>query len=158
MSKLIAFIGVTLVLGVVAADAQAPPNAIARFYEFETGHTSLGNFRGATESWQGSITVIRTRKAIGASYVSCIRMSEETRNCYANYALPRGTMVAVGLVGSRSRYSLTITGGTGAYLTYHGWVSVNSIRIAQQQVGPDGRNSPPTISQIVFHLHKLSDR
>lgn len=156
MSKLITFIGVTLVLGVVAAEAQAPPNAIARFYELEIGHTSLGNFRGSTESWQGQIVVVRTRKAIGASYISCIRMSPETRNCYATYALPRGTMAATGLVGSRGRYSLTITGGTGAYLDYHGWVSVSTIRIAQQQVGPDGRSSPPTVAQIVFHLHKLS--
>lgn len=139
MPKLIA-LAVVLLL-VTAAGAQSPPLAIARFYEQETLHSSLGNFRGATESWRGQIVLQRGRKVIGASYVSCIRVSAAVRNCYATYALPEGTMAALGIIGSRNAYSLTIVGGTGTYIDYRGWVSVTGL-------GSDGLR----FSQLVFHL------
>lgn len=125
------------------AKAQPPEIAVATFHEVEVSHTSLGNFRGATESWRGAIVLTRSHRQIGGSFISCIRMSPEVRNCYASYSLPEGTMVALGLIGSRDRYSLTIAGGTGAYLVYHGWVSV--------------LNSGDRESDLTFHLDKLSD-
>lgn len=141
---------------VTAAEAQSPPLAVARFYELETAHTSLGSFQGATESWRGQIVLLRSRKAVGASYTSCIRVSPTVRNCYATYALPQGTMAAQGIVGNQDRYSLSIVGGTGAYLGNQGWLSVNGIGANPRQgVGPNGQLAVLRFSSLVFHLRQL---
>lgn len=154
MPKLIIAGVVTLALAGAGQAQQSPPSAVARFYEFEALHSTLGNFRGATESWRGRIVTVRGRKVIGASYVSCIRIDSTTRNCGASYTLPEGTLVAAGVIGSQNRYSLTITGGTGAYLGYSGWISVVRIGDAPKQVGPNGQLVPLRLSLITFHLSR----
>lgn len=125
---------------IVATPAYAPPAAIATFYEREIFHSSLGNFRGATETWQGEILLKRQRKIIGASTTACIRVSLPIRHCAATYALPQGVVEAQGIIGSLRVYSLAITGGTGVYLGASGWVKTFSVA------------NGPRISELTFHL------
>lgn len=127
-------------LFVPAAEAQAP-YAIAHFYERELAHTSLGDFKGSTESWRGRLLLLRPRQPVGASFVSCIRVSDTARNCFANYSLPEGQIAAQGIIGDRDRYSLVVIGGTGAYIDFHGWVSSATFGTG--------------FSQLVFHLKLL---
>jgi hypothetical protein len=124
-----------------AAGAQAPPLAVARFFQLETERHSLGEFAGATSSTRAQIQT-RSHKTIGASYTSCIQLAKGIRNCYATYVLPEGTMAAQGIVGSASRFSLTIVGGTGVYIAVHGWVTITGIGSSR-------------FSELIFHLKQL---
>jgi hypothetical protein len=121
MSKMIALGSLVLVLGT---------------------HTSLGNFRGATETWTNRMVVIRTRKSIGTSYMFCVRVTADVRQCGATFGLPEGVLTAQGVLHTDTRYSLTITGGTGAYLGFGGWVAI-------RQINPD---APHPTAQLTFNL------
>lgn len=137
LKLVIALFAFTLVF---ATPAFAPSIAIAKFYEREIVHSNLGNFRGATESWQGEILLQRTRRIIGASTTSCIRVSPTLRSCIATYALPEGVIEVQGIVGVLRVYSLTVTGGTGTYLGYEGWVKTFGVA------------NGPRVSELTFHL------
>jgi hypothetical protein len=68
-----------------------------------------------------------TPRAIGRGTMSCIAVSLSSQNCSATYALPRGEIVAEGVIGSRLIYQMAVVGGTGLYNNVRGSLTVTSL-------------------------------
>lgn len=81
-------------------------------------------------SWQSLYNLRLTRHAIGHSQVICTLLTLQSRQCSATYFLPKGKLVADGVIGSQLLYELPVTGGTGIYVGARGSLLVT--RAAEQ--------------------------
>jgi hypothetical protein len=54
-------------------------------------------------------------KPIGQADILCTTLVGGRRMCTGNYALPKGTLVTTGAIGTRLLYELAIVGGTELY-------------------------------------------
>jgi hypothetical protein len=68
-----------------------------------------------------------TPRAIGRGTMSCTAVSLSSQNCSATYVLPRGEIVAEGVIGSRLIYQMAVVGGTGLYNNVRGSLTVTSL-------------------------------
>jgi hypothetical protein len=82
---------------------------------------------------------IRT-KAIGHATMTCTAVDTNGQSCTATYFLPKGAIVAQGVISSRLIYVLAVVGGTGLYSNVRGTLTVTSLR-----------RKPPT-ELLVFRL------
>jgi hypothetical protein len=69
------------------------------------------------------------RKLLGSSVLLCTYVNRRERTCTATYTLPKGTVVAAGVMGSRLLYQLAIVGGTGLYDNARGSITVTTYRL-----------------------------
>jgi hypothetical protein len=68
-----------------------------------------------------------TKKAIGHAEMSCLSIGSGKQNCSATYSLPRGDLVAEGVIQTRLIYELAVVGGTGLYSNVRGALTVTSL-------------------------------
>ena len=68
-----------------------------------------------------------TPKAIGHSEIVCTNTGNGTSSCSGTYFLPRGRIVASGIIASRLIYELAVVGGTGIYDNVRGTLTVTSL-------------------------------
>jgi hypothetical protein len=69
-----------------------------------------------------------TPRSIGRATMSCTAVSLAGQSCSATYVLPKGEIVAQGVIGSRLIYQLAVVGGTGFYDNVHGSLTVTSLQ------------------------------
>jgi hypothetical protein len=69
-----------------------------------------------------------TPRSIGRATMSCTAVSLTDQNCSATYVLPKGKIVAQGVIGSRLIYQLAVVGGTGLYDNVRGSLTVTSLQ------------------------------
>jgi len=83
-------------------------------------------------------------RPLGHAIVSCDELGEGgiagagLEHCMATYVLPLGKITAQGIIHSRSRYTLVVTGGTGVYLGAQG-------HLFTRRIGPG-------VKRIIFDL------
>jgi hypothetical protein len=65
-----------------------------------------------------------TQRAIGHSDVTCTNTGTGSMSCTGTYFLPRGKIMAGGVVASRLFYELAVYGGTGLYNNARGSLTV----------------------------------
>ena len=64
-------------------------------------------------------------KPFGNLYVECTFITAEATQCLATFDLPNGQMTVQGVIGDVSVFTLSVTGGTGAYFGANGSVAVD---------------------------------
>jgi hypothetical protein len=69
-----------------------------------------------------------TPRSIGRATMSCTAVSLSGQSCSATYVLPKGEIVAQGVIGSRLIYQLAVIGGTGLYDNVRGSLTVTSLQ------------------------------
>ena len=75
------------------------------------------------------------RKSLGSSIIYCTYLGKGgirgsgAQWCNANFALPKGTIVAVGVQRSPFFYQLSVVGGTGIYANVIGTLVVSQLTI-----------------------------
>jgi hypothetical protein len=82
-----------------------------------------------------------TPRSIGRATMSCTAVSLSGQSCSATYVLPKGELVAQGVIGSRLIYQLAVVGGTGLYDNVQGSLTVTSLH-----------RKRPTRQLLVFRL------
>jgi len=55
------------------------------------------------------------KRAIGSAAMVCTYVAARERSCTSTFTLPRGTIVATGVLSTRLLYEFAIVGGTGLY-------------------------------------------
>ena len=83
----------------------------------------MGNLEIANLQLFGTSTQSR---AIGTGVLTCTYVSKTQRTCNGTYVLPRGMILAAGLLNSRLLYTAAITGGTGLYDNARGTLTVTA--------------------------------
>jgi hypothetical protein len=68
-----------------------------------------------------------TPRAIGRETMMCTIVGSSSQNCSATIILPKGQIVAEGLIGTRLIYQLAVVGGTGLYNNVKGAVTITSL-------------------------------
>lgn len=68
-----------------------------------------------------------TPRAIGHGHMVCTAVGSSGQSCRAAYTLPKGEIVAEGVIDSRLIYELAVVGGTGLYNNVRGSVTVTSL-------------------------------
>jgi hypothetical protein len=68
-----------------------------------------------------------TPRAIGHGEMVCTAVGIKNRSCTASYFLPRGEIVAQGVITSKLIYELAVIGGTGLYSNVRGSVTITSL-------------------------------
>ena len=124
-----------------AAGALALPGALGytkpgaiRITDVETSHTFVDH--GAHGHTPGDVDIYRSRlynrrittKALGHAEMVCTTISSAAQHCDATYFLPRGELVASGVIQSRLIYILAVAGGTEYYNNARGTLTVTSLR------------------------------
>jgi len=66
-------------------------------------------------------------KPLGRADMVCTTISGATKNCSATFFLPRGQLVASGVISSRLIYILAVVGGTEYYNNARGTLTVTSV-------------------------------
>jgi hypothetical protein len=69
-----------------------------------------------------------TPKAIGQAAMTCTAIGASGQSCTAAYLLPKGEIVAEGVITSRLIYALAVVGGTGLYRNVRGSLTVTSLQ------------------------------
>jgi hypothetical protein len=69
-----------------------------------------------------------TARALGRGEVVCTAIGTKGQSCHATYFLPKGEIVAQGVINSRLIYELAVVGGTGLYNNVRGSLTVTSLR------------------------------
>ena len=69
-----------------------------------------------------------TPRSIGHGTMLCTVVGSTGQSCQATYFLPRGELVAEGMITSRLIYALAVVGGTGLYNNVRGTLTVTSIK------------------------------
>jgi hypothetical protein len=67
-------------------------------------------------------------KAIGSATMVCTATGARGQSCNATYFLPKGAIVAQGVITSRLIYALAVVGGTGLYDNVRGSLTVTSLK------------------------------
>jgi hypothetical protein len=115
---------------VCAQGLAATGPATIRITDVQRADTVLGSGIGAREIVHASLYQHGgARKLLGSSVLLCTYVDTDQRQCSANYILPKGTIVAEGVFGSRLLYELAIVGGTGLYDNARGSVTVTTYRL-----------------------------
>jgi hypothetical protein len=143
---------VALLSGFSLGAAQAPgagvldrPGVI-RVTDLEVKHSNVDVGKGGRSP--GDLDVYKvllynkriTQKAIGHGETICTNTGNTTLSCNATYFLPKGKIVASGVIGSKLLYELAVIGGTGLYNNARGTLTVTSL------------NRSPTRELLVFRL------
>jgi hypothetical protein len=68
-----------------------------------------------------------TPHSIGREVMMCTTVGASSQNCSATIVLPKGQIVAEGLIGTRLIYQLAVVGGTGLYNNVKGAVTITSL-------------------------------
>jgi hypothetical protein len=68
-----------------------------------------------------------TPRSIGHGTMVCTVVSATGQSCRAAYFLPRGEIVAEGVIDSRLIYELAVVGGTGLYNNVRGTLTATSL-------------------------------
>jgi hypothetical protein len=68
-----------------------------------------------------------TPRAIGRETMLCTTVGASSQSCSATIILPRGQIVAQGVIGTRLIYQLAVVGGTGLYNNVRGAVTITSL-------------------------------
>jgi hypothetical protein len=68
-----------------------------------------------------------TPRAIGRETMMCTTVGAASQSCSATIILPKGQIVAEGLIGTRLIYQLAVVGGTGLYNNVKGAVTITSL-------------------------------
>lgn len=124
-----------LVLAVAAAwlgtgsRASTGPATI-RITDLQIGDLTLGKGVGSreivrTQLYQRS----KPQQRLGSAAMVCTYVTLEQRSCTTTFTLPRGTIVASGVLGSRLLYELAIVGGTGVYDNARGTLTTTAIKL-----------------------------
>jgi hypothetical protein len=66
--------------------------------------------------------------AIGRATMVCTAVGVTGQSCTGTYVLPKGEIVAQGVIGSRLIYELAVIGGTGLYNNVRGSLTVTSLK------------------------------
>lgn len=113
----------------VAPAVNAAGGSLARFREVQVSSSSLGNFAGATSTWRTVVKLNRSVKSVGTGTFVCVRIrsNELLRGCRGSYRLPEGEIELAGVIRTRSRYSLVVTGGSGVYSGMNGTAAISQI-------------------------------
>ena len=74
-----------------------------------------------------------TATPIGHADVVCTLLSPTTRTCSATYTLPRGRIMATGVIGSRLIYELAVIGGTELYDNARGSLVVTTTALSPRR-------------------------
>ena len=82
-----------------------------------------------------------TARAIGHGEMVCTAVGGKGQSCVASYLLPKGQIVAQGLITSRLIYELAVVGGSGLYDNVRGSLTVTSLH-----------RSNPVRELLVFRL------
>jgi hypothetical protein len=67
-------------------------------------------------------------QSLGHATMTCTAIGTQGQSCTATYVLPRGQIVAEGVISSRLIYALAVVGGTGLYGNVQGSLTVTSLR------------------------------
>jgi hypothetical protein len=121
-----------IALAVPGAQALDRPGTISvTDQEFRHAHIDLGPDGPSVGDLDVYTSLIYnkriTPRAIGRGTMSCIAVSLSGQNCSATYLLPRGEIVAEGVIGSRLIYQMAVVGGTGLYNNVRGSLTVTSL-------------------------------
>ncbi len=81
-----------------------------------------------------------TTRALGRGHMVCTATGVRGQSCTATYFLPKGEIVAQGVITSRLIYELAVVGGTGLYGNVRGSLTVTSL------------HRKPTRELLVFRL------
>jgi hypothetical protein len=121
-----------MLAGVVAAvavgsaassDAATGPATIT-IRDQQTRYVRVGHGVGSREIARATLySRGSTKHVLGHSVLVCTYVGTVERSCIVTYALPKGTIVAEGLLSSRLLYELAITGGTGLYDNARGTIT-----------------------------------
>ena len=68
-----------------------------------------------------------TPRAIGRETMMCTVVGASSQNCSVTIILPKGQIVAEGMIGTRLIYQLAVVGGTGLYNNVKGAVTITSL-------------------------------
>lgn len=85
----------------------------------------------------GSREIVRTElyerggraQRLGSAAMICTYVSRTQRSCTSTFTLPRGSIVASGVLGTRLLYELAIVGGTGLYDDARGSLTSTTIKL-----------------------------
>jgi hypothetical protein len=69
-----------------------------------------------------------TERSLGHGELICTSVGVKGQSCTGSYFLPRGEIIAQGVITSRLIYELAIVGGTGIYNNVRGSVTITSLR------------------------------
>jgi hypothetical protein len=69
-----------------------------------------------------------TPRSIGRGTMLCTTVGATDQSCSVTYVLPKGEIVAEGVISSRLIYELAVVGGTGLYNNVRGSVIVTSLK------------------------------
>ena len=111
-----------------AAGSASTGPATIRITDTQVADVYLGSGVGERE-------VVRTTlyarsghtKAIGQAAMVCTYITRRQRSCTSTFALPKGTLVASGLLTTRLIYQLAVVGGTGLYDNVRGTLTVTHL-------------------------------
>jgi hypothetical protein len=127
-------VGALLVIALAVPGAQAldkPGTISVTDQELRHAHIDLGapgKSVGDLDVYTALIYNKRiTPRAIGRATMSCIAVGLSGQNCSGTYVLPRGEIVAEGVIGSRLIYQMAVVGGTGLYNNVRGSLTVTSL-------------------------------
>jgi hypothetical protein len=93
----------------------------------------------------GGVTVYTARlsnrgEALGSSILACTFLGSGgvrgggTSWCSGSYSLPQGTLLAQGILRTRSFYQLVVIGGTGIYANVVGTLVVSTVGASREQL------------------------
>jgi len=126
--------GAALVTVLVVSGAQAlnaPGTITVQSQEIRHAHIDMGKRGSSVGDLDVYTSLIYnkriTPRAIGRATMSCTAVSLTDQNCSATYVLPKGGIVAQGVIGSRLIYQLAVVGGTGLYDNVRGSLTVTSL-------------------------------
>jgi len=126
--------GAALVTVLVVSGAQAlnaPGTITVQSQEIRHAHIDMGKRGSSVGDLDVYTSLIYnkriTPRAIGRATMSCTAVSLSDQNCSATYVLPKGGIVAQGVIGSRLIYQLAVVGGTGLYDNVRGSLTVTSL-------------------------------
>jgi hypothetical protein len=131
--RLIAVLGLLVVaLAVPGAQALDRPGTI-QVTNRETRHAHVD--QGTDGTSVGDLDVYTslvynkriTPRAIGRETMMCTTVGLSSQNCSATIILPKGQIVAQGMIGTRLIYQLAVVGGTGLYNNVKGAVTITSL-------------------------------
>ena len=122
-----------LALALPAAKALDRPGTIS-ITDAETRHATIDHAPRGRSTGDIDLYTLRlfnkriTQRSIGHAELLCTAVGLKGQSCTGSYFLPRGEIVAQGVITSRLIYELAIVGGTGLYNNVRGSVTATSLR------------------------------
>jgi hypothetical protein len=111
----------------VPSDASTGPATIT-IRDRQTRYVHVGSGIGSREIARETLySRDSARHELGHSVLVCTYVGATERSCIVTSVLPKGTIVAEGLLTSRLLYELAIVGGTGLYENARGTLTTTVI-------------------------------